>query len=565
MVAPANSCDRNRLRQLIDDQLPAEIQSDLVRHLDQCPVCRDQLEKLAAPERWWRATHDSLSGVDDAGGESRAQHSDSRSLDGATATVAPLRQARELGRERPSGAKDDNGGDKLGGELAGNDSSDIFMEESATALDFLQPSDNPAMLGRLGEFEIIEVIGRGGMGIVLKGYDRELNRYVAIKTLAPHLAGNAAARRRFAREAQAAAAVVHQHVVAIHAVDAGYKTPYLVMAHVPGESLDDRIVRTGPLPLADILRIGMQVAEGLAAAHAQGLVHRDIKPANILLERNVERVMLTDFGLARAVDDASLTHSGVIAGTPQYMSPEQARGEAIDHRADLFSLGSVLYAMCTGHAPFRAETTLGVLRRICESSPRSIREQNSEIPAWLETLIARLHAIDPAARYQSAEEVARLLRQCLAHVQQPTVEPLPADLRRWRFDDGARGWMLAMAASLVAALVVWQGATAMRGWFAATNPPTTNEHRAASEASDGAGKLRLDRPSLTARPGAERSTRASASVDPDAKTSRQTIPQINCAAELQSIDQELQEFELTLGLYPIKKDTDDDNTTIENR
>src|SRR6202035_236547 len=124
--------------------------------------------------------------------------------------------------------------------------------------------------------------------------------------------------------------------------------------------------------LAEILRIGMQTASGLAAAHAQGLIHRDIKPANILLENGIERVKITDFGLARAADDASLTQSGVVAGTPQYMAPEQARGEALDGRADLFSLGSVLYAMATGRPPFRAETTMAVLRRVSEDAARPI-------------------------------------------------------------------------------------------------------------------------------------------------------------------------------------------------
>src|SRR6202007_1088279 len=148
---------------------------------------------------------------------------------------------------------------------------------------------------------------------------------------------------------KAAAAVVHEHVVAIHGVDTWKGLPYLVMSFVPGRSLQERIDREGPLQVKEILRIGMQAASGLAAAHAQGLVHRDVKPANILLENGVERTRLTDFGLARAGSDAALTQSGVVAGTPQYMAPEQARGETVDHRADLFSLGSTLYAMCTGH------------------------------------------------------------------------------------------------------------------------------------------------------------------------------------------------------------------------
>jgi serine/threonine protein kinase len=177
------------------------------------------------------------------------------------------------------------------------------------------------------------------------------------------------------------------------------------------------------------LRIGMQTARGLAAAHAQGLVHRDIKPANILLEDGVERLTITDFGLARAADDASLTRSGVIAGTPQFMSPEQARGDAVDARSDLFSLGSVLYALCTGRAPFRAETSFGVLRRITDDTPRPIREINPETPEWLAAAIERLHAKEPAKRYGSAEDVARIFEQCLAHMQQPSAVPLPESLR----------------------------------------------------------------------------------------------------------------------------------------
>jgi serine/threonine protein kinase len=153
-------------------------------------------------------------------------------------------------------------------------------------------------------------------------------------------------------------------------------------------------------------------------------VHRDVKPANILLEEDVDRVRITDFGLARAADDASVTRTGILAGTPQYMSPDQTRGEPIDPRSDLFSLGSVMYAMCTGRPPFRAETTMGVLRRISDDAPRPPREVNSDIPEWLETIILRLLAKAPGDRYASAAKVADLLEQCLAHLQHPTSTPL---------------------------------------------------------------------------------------------------------------------------------------------
>jgi serine/threonine protein kinase len=197
------------------------------------------------------------------------------------------------------------------------------------------------------------------------------------------------------------------------------------MAYVAGRSLQDRLDRDGPLGIKEVLRIGMQAASGLAAAHAQGLVHRDVKPANILLENGVERVRLTDFGLARAVDDASVTQSGVVAGTPQYMAPEQASGGCVDHRADLFSLGSTLYAMCTGHAPFRADSAMAVLRRVCDEQPRPIWEINPDIPEWLVAIIAKLHAKQPEDRFQTATEVTELLGGCLAHLQQPNAILLP--------------------------------------------------------------------------------------------------------------------------------------------
>src|SRR5262249_12539900 len=183
--------------------------------------------------------------------------------------------------------------------------------------DFLDPPVKPGQLGKLAHYEILEVIGRGGMGVVLKGFDQTLHRIVAVKVMAPELAVSGTARERFEREARAAAAVSHDHVVTIHAVDQAKGLPYLVMQYVQGESLQQKLDRAGPLELKEILRIGMQTADGLAAAHAQGLIHRDVKPANVLLENGVQRVKITDFGLARAVDDASVTLRGVIAGTPQ--------------------------------------------------------------------------------------------------------------------------------------------------------------------------------------------------------------------------------------------------------
>ena len=214
-------------------------------------------------------------------------------------------------------------------------------------LRFLTPSTRADSLGRLAHYEVLEVIGRGGMGIVLRAFDDKLHRFVAIKVLSTMLESTGAARQRFVREARAAAAVTNEHVIAIHSVEDSGPVCYLVMQYIDGKTLQQKIDASGPLSLTEILRIGLQVAEGLAAAHRHGLIHRDIKPANILLENSLERVKITDFGLARATDDASLTQSGVIAGTPLYMSPEQAQSQRVDLRTDLFQPGvAMLYAVC---------------------------------------------------------------------------------------------------------------------------------------------------------------------------------------------------------------------------
>ena len=226
--------------------------------------------------------------------------------------------------------------------------------EEPLALEFLEPSSEPGSFGRLGHHEVMEVLGRGGFGIVVRAFDESLHRMVAIKVLDPRLASTSPARKRFLREARASARIRHGNVVQIYAVEER-PLPYLVMEYIPGQTLQQKHEQTGPLEVADVLRIGAQIARGLAAAHEEGLIHRDIKPGNIMLESGIEQnVKITDFGLARAADDASLTQSGAIAGTPLYMAPEQAKDGPLDPRADLFSLGSVLYTMASGRPPFRA-------------------------------------------------------------------------------------------------------------------------------------------------------------------------------------------------------------------
>ena len=298
----------------------------------------------------------------------------------------------------------------------GSDTVDDADDENASGevefRRFLQPSMRTGWLGQLGHYEIETILGRGAFGIVAKALDEKLHRVVAIKLMKPDLAATSPPRQRFLREARTAAAVSHENIVAIYGVEE-QPIPYLVMEYVPGQTLQQRMDERGPFEVKDILRIGQQVAAGLAAAHSAKLIHRDIKPSNILLTRGpAERAKISDFGMARAVDDASMTQSGMIAGTPLYMAPEQALGEVLDHRADLFSLGSVLYQMASGRPPFRAANTPAVLKRVCQETPRPLHDVLPGIPGWLETVIFRLLEKQPDDRYQSSQELADLLARC---------------------------------------------------------------------------------------------------------------------------------------------------------
>lgn len=326
-------------------------------------------------------------------------------------------------------------------------------DETDDALGFLAPPGRPDSLGRIDHYEVLEVFGRGGFGIVFRAFDDVLQRVVAVKVLSPSMAATSPARKRFLREARSAAIIQHENVVRIF--ETGEQPlPYLVMEFVPGETLQERLDRTGPLEVPEALRIARRVAEGLAAAHERGLIHRDIKPSNILIEGGPQpHVKITDFGLARAADDASLTRSGVVAGTPMYMAPEQAKGESLDHRADLFSLGSVMYAMLTGRPPFRAESTLAVLKRVADDTPRPIREVIPEVPEWLCRIVEKLHAKNPAERFQTAREVADLLADCekqlAAHKELRDASRIPEAPRPTEAPPRQIGWGAVAVAALL--------------------------------------------------------------------------------------------------------------------
>ena len=273
-------------------------------------------------------------------------------------------------------------------------------------------------------FTIEGEIGRGGMGVVYRARDERLKRRVAIKVLPPELAFQADIRARFTREAQTAARLSHPHVVPIYTVGEGNKLVYFIMGYVDGESLAGRIQRRGSLPVEEVRRIMKETADALSAAHALAIIHRDIKPDNILLEGTRGRVMVTDFGIAKAlssVSGATLTSAGVAIGTPSYMSPEQAAGEKeIDGRADIYSLGVVAYQMTTGELPFTAPTVAGILmKQITEPAPM-VGNKRADVPEDLSLAIARCLEKDPENRWPTADALRRALESRMVSGYRPT-------------------------------------------------------------------------------------------------------------------------------------------------
>jgi WD40 repeat protein/serine/threonine protein kinase len=432
---PSSCPPADRLRHLLTEELPAGEQAELIAHLDDCPACQGELGKLAGAE------------------------------------PALLNAARALGNAAPVGEV------ALQRTLehlkADPDLTMLYLPAGRTG--WVRPvrvsADVLEGMGPFEHYEVCELLGQGGMGIVVKASEPALKRWVAIKVLAPDLAGDLVARQRFSREAQAAAAVRHEHVITIHAVSETKGLPFLVMEYVAGGSLQDYLNLQGPPDWRDVARLGAEVAAGLAAAHARGLVHRDIKPSNILLHAEgapgrLGRAKIGDFGLARAAEETRLTLAGAVMGTPMYMAPEQAMCQAIDARADLFSLGSVLYTLCTGQEPFPDGSPMAVLRQVCETTPRPIRELNPAIPPWLAATVERLHAKRPADRFASAAEVAELLRYNLEHsdAPRPVTSRPPADRRRKTKRLLAVGIVAGLLLSGGAVLSESLGWTHLTGW-----------------------------------------------------------------------------------------------------
>jgi urea transport system substrate-binding protein len=424
----------------------------LVRHLVTCPVCIDTLARLNLAD----SISERLRALQPAGGRIDRERIDS--------LILSLRAAVRPGLSTPQSDQTTDG------SPAAADSG----EEAWLAL--LAPPLGPGELGRLGGYRVLRVLGRGGMGVVFEAEDTDLHRRVALKVPHRSLMNSPAARERFLREARTAAAVRDEHIVTIYQVGQVNELPFIAMELLTGESLDARLQREGRLPIAEVVRIGRETAEGLAVAHDQGLIHRDIKPANVWLTTRAStrdtpslsstRVKLLDFGLARpAATDTHLTATGQIIGTPHYMAPEQARGDSVDHRADLFSLGCVLYEMASGTQAFSGNSVMSVLTALATATPRPLAEVRSDLPPVLGVLIDRLLNKDPGQRPATAWEVVESLRAIEWTQPSPSVTAIPPSAVAPPFTASrppgphGRRRLIALAAAatvaLVAIAVVW--------------------------------------------------------------------------------------------------------------
>ena len=282
------------------------------------------------------------------------------------------------------------------------------------------------MKTQLGHYDIVAELGRGGMGVVYKGYEPALNRYVAIKVLAESLAHDESVKERFLREARSMAALNDPHIIQIYFIGEDAGQTFFVMEFVEGESLGSLLKREGKLAPEQAARVIFQTAQGLATAHDKGVIHRDIKPGNLMIGARGQ-VKIADFGIALVTQDFSkkLTSTGEFVGTPGYLSPEVCLGKPVDQRSDIFSLGIVLFEMLTGRMPFTDESPLGLMLEVVKAEIPDVRQLNQEVDPELSRILAKMIAKEPADRYQSCQELAAELQRhpALASGQTLTLKP----------------------------------------------------------------------------------------------------------------------------------------------
>ncbi|QEL16262.1 WD40 repeat domain-containing serine/threonine protein kinase [Limnoglobus roseus] len=392
-----------QLEALVLGRLTETVADDLERHVSTCQRCGQKLQSLAGEDALLRALRQPL------------PREDSRRRAAVSAVIAAAKKLRpKLDTATPTLPYDPGSTQEYD-----PGSTQEFRPEPPTTpavpnpFPFLRPPQADGEIGRLGPYRVLAVLGAGGMGVVFRAEDAHLRRLVALKVIKAKGDSSPRAREQFLAEARALARLEHDHVVTAYHAGEDNGVPYLAMPLLAGQTLQGRVDEAaGPLPVAEILRVGREIATGLAAAHAHGFVHRDVKPANVWLESrpgaaagSPPRVKILDFGLAVvAAEDAP---AGV-AGTPAYMAPEQAAGRVVDGRADLFSLGCVLYVLATGRLPFTGETRTALLISIAVDDPPPVRAANPGLPVALDELIGRLLRKEPADRPDAAAVAAAL-------------------------------------------------------------------------------------------------------------------------------------------------------------
>lgn len=275
-----------------------------------------------------------------------------------------------------------------------------------------------------GKYVVQEEIARGGMGVIYKALDRTLNRIVAIKLVHTHLSGDPSFAERFLREARAMARLQHKNIVTIYAVEEERGTQFLVMEFCQGKNLRENIRKQTALPAREVLHLAQQLASALAYAHTQGVIHRDIKPANVLVDHK-GTAKLTDFGIAAALDEAALTSAGQVIGTPEYMSPEQARGGKLDGRSDLYSLGIVMYEMLTGRTPYAESSGTSILAKLAYDREELALQFPSQLPSLIQGVIRDLLRRNPDDRISDADTLASQLHELLYTLPQGAVTSAP--------------------------------------------------------------------------------------------------------------------------------------------
>ena len=434
MAEPIACPTRDELERMVLGQLADDAAARIEQHLERCPQCWSALDQCVASDEFLE----------------RARTSRPASCEPTKTLYVPIEWIRSA-LSTWVRSHDCTQPDKT-----------VFPLPMAEINDLLSPPQAADEIGRIAEFRVLRVLGVGGMAVVFEAEDSRLKRWVALKLMLPAIASKPGATERFLREAQSAAALKHEHVVTIYQVGMHGETPFIALELLYGETLEDYLLRHDRISVRQVIRIGREIAMGLGAAHARGLLHRDIKPANIWLERqetpvqehlpanpdqgshavgllepngplidrdSAGRVKILDFGLAKAwTDESGISYPGLLIGTPAYMAPEQLAGTTVDPRTDLFSLGCVLYRMTSGRLPFGSGNVLSVVRALALEEPAPVRAFNPQVPQPLSDLIATLLSKSPDRRPASAQAVVGQLEAIEQQLRSQGIAEKPAPI-----------------------------------------------------------------------------------------------------------------------------------------